>query len=56
MSQYFPAYKAFNDKKVRRKITEKEYKDAITSLIFKAGLTGYYQDEFQEALCQNGMI
>lgn len=55
MSQYFPAYKAFNDKKVNRKITEREYQDAIASLV-ETGLTGYYQDEFREGLCQNGMI
>lgn len=45
MSQYFPAYKAFNDKRANRKITYEEYMDAIESLE-EAGLTGYYQDNF----------
>jgi putative pyruvate formate lyase activating enzyme len=54
MSQYFPAYKAFNDKRVNRKITYEEYMDAIASLE-EAGLTGYYQDNFlmlKEACCR----
>ncbi|MHB1680401.1 MAG: radical SAM protein [bacterium] len=44
MSQYFPAYKAFNDNTVNRKITAEEYIEAVDCL-FNAGLSGYYQTD-----------
>ncbi len=44
MSQYFPAYKAFNDNVVNRKITAEEYIKAIDCLS-NAGLYGYYQTD-----------
>ncbi|MHB1645821.1 MAG: radical SAM protein [Candidatus Acididesulfobacter diazotrophicus] len=44
MSQYFPAYKAFNDNAVNRKITAEEYIKAVDCLS-NAGLAGYYQTD-----------
>ncbi|MCL4546635.1 MAG: hypothetical protein M1576_02700 [Deltaproteobacteria bacterium] len=44
MSQYFPAYKAFNDNAVNRKITAEEYIEAVDCLS-NAGLSGYYQTD-----------
>ena len=44
MSQYFPAYKAFNDDAVNRKITAEEYIEAVDYLS-NADLSGYYQTD-----------
>jgi putative pyruvate formate lyase activating enzyme len=44
MSQYFPAYKAFNDNIVNRKVTAEEYFEAVDCMS-DAGLYGYYQTD-----------
>ena len=43
MSQYFPAYKAVNDKKIGRRITPDEFEQAVEAF-YAAGLhQGYIQ-------------
>lgn len=43
MAQYFPSYKALEDKDINRKLTEDEYKE-IEQLVFDLDLNGYIQD------------
>lgn len=44
MSQYFPAYKAFNHPKMNRKITNKEYVNAL-NIIEKLGFTNVFAQD-----------
>lgn len=48
MSQYFPAYKGKYDGSVNRKITRREYAEAVIYMK-REGLNGYYQDDTLDA-------
>ena len=47
MSQYFPAYKAIGDVAIGKKITRKEYDEALSSLE-QAGLENGWVQDFEE--------
>jgi putative pyruvate formate lyase activating enzyme len=47
MSQYFPVYKAREISELNRKITKKEYEDAL-EVIEKYGLNGWYQPLYEK--------